>query len=434
MERWHAFERSQRGEIHLAQQLKLEHFVRPKWIGLGLGLQLFVALGSPVEAQESRAEILERQRSEKAEQVQPYQPTKMERMLLWAEERNPLTIISPHNGFFIEYGYSGKPVGSGIAFGGGWRHDILERTARVEFEVGQSFRNYNMVRGDFSLPRLAGDLFEIGVEGSWRRNPQEDFYGMGASTSADDRTSYKYEAPGAEARVVFKPADTLRAGTRFGYLGVDIGSGTDDRYPSTEQAFDEATAPGLSLQPSYLYTEFFANFDRRDSEGNPRAGELLAARWRRYDDRDLNRYSFDSLDLETQLFFPIFDKKRVFAVRGKLMTTTADIGHEVPFYFRPTLGGNDTLRSYSDFRFRDRNVFILNAEYRWEAFSGLDMAIFADAGQVAPTFRQLDVGDLKGAYGIGFRFNTAKAVFVRYDIAAGGSDGIHMIFKFSGNF
>ena len=106
----------------------------------------------------------------------------------------------------------------------------------------------------------------------------------------------------------------------------------------------------------------------------------------------------------------------------------------MPFYFRPTLGGSDTLRSYADFRFRDRNMLAINVEYRWEAFSGLDMALFSDFGEVAPEFELLDIGDLRGAYGLGFRFNTAAAVFLRFDVAAGGSEGIRTFLKFSKAF
>jgi outer membrane protein assembly factor BamA len=221
---------------------------------------------------------------------------------------------------------------------------------------------------------------------------------------------------------------------RLGYLDVEVGPGTDKRFPSIEELFDALEVAGLLDQPSYLYGDLFVTLDRRDSPGNARAGQYVGARWRRYQDQDLGRFDFDALDIDVQQFIPIFDKKRVFALRAQLMTTTAGDGHEVPFYFRPTLGGSDTLRSYADFRFRDRNVFVANVEYRWEAFSGLDMALFSDFGEAAPAFDLLDVGDLKGAYGIGLRFNTAQAVFLRFDVAAGGSEGIRTFFKFSKAF
>lgn len=400
-----------------------------------LPLLVLSLIGSTyASAQETRTEALERQRAEKAAQLQPYQPQKTEKALLWIENNNPLTFLAPHNGFYIQYGYTGKPVGSGIAFGGGWRHDLFDRHARIVLEAGASFRNYRMVRADFSLPYLADETFEIGVEGSYRVHPQEDFYGTGFFTQQDFRTAFRYEAPGVEGRAMVKPVPWFNAGVRLGYLDVEVGRGTDRRFPSIEERFDALDIPGLLDQPSYLYGDLFATLDTRDSPGNARAGQYVGVRWRRYHDRDLNRFDFDSLDLDVQQFIPIFDKKRVFAMRAQLMTTTAGDGHEVPFYFQPTLGGSDTLRSYADFRFRDRNVLVVNLEYRWEAFSGLDMALFSDFGEASPEFDQLDNGDLRGAYGLGFRFNTNKAVFLRFDVAAGGSEGIRTFFKFSKAF
>lgn len=397
-------------------------------------LVLALVGSTPAGAQETRTEILERQRAEKAAQLQPYEPKRAEKALLWVENNNPLTLLAPYNGFYIQYGYTGKPIGSGIAFGGGWRHDIMDRRARLVFEAGQSFRNYRMVRADVAFPYLADERFEVGAEASYRFHPQEDFYGMGFFTRKDSRTAFRFEAPGVEGRVMVKPVRWFNAGTRLGYLDVAVGGGTDKRFPSIESLFDETQAPGLLQQPSYLYTEWFATLDTRDAPGNARAGQYVAVRWRHYRDRDLDRYGFRSVDVDAQAFIPIFDKKRVFALRAQLLTTTPGEGQEVPFYFRPTLGGSDSLRSFSDFRFRDRQVFVVNAEYRWEAFSGLDMALFSDFGEVAHEFDLLDVGDLKGAYGVGLRFGTNEAVFLRLDVAAGGSEGVRTFFKFAKAF
>src|SRR5687768_5680819 len=69
---------------------------------------------------DTRAEVLARQRAEKATQLQPYQPARIEKALLFVENSRIVKRLSPRNGFFIQYGYTGKPVGSGTAFGGGW--------------------------------------------------------------------------------------------------------------------------------------------------------------------------------------------------------------------------------------------------------------------------------------------------------------------------
>ena len=109
-----------------------------------------IALG-----QTTRAETLEQQRSERAKQLDTYKPGRLEKLFLNADEGRLQRLIAPHNGFYAGYGYTYKPSGAGFALGGGVRHDLFDRRARVVVEAGQSFRNYHMVRGDFSLPRLA---------------------------------------------------------------------------------------------------------------------------------------------------------------------------------------------------------------------------------------------------------------------------------------
>jgi outer membrane protein assembly factor BamA len=142
--------------------------------------------------------------------------------------------------------------------------------------------------------------------------------------------------------------------------------------------------------------------------------------WRWYSDRDTGRYAFGRLDAEARQYFPIFDKKRVIALRARFNYANNAPGGVVPFYMLPTLGGSDSVRAYRNFRFHDENALLVNAEYRWEAFSGMDMALFFDAGEVRPDWQNIDLRDLNTAYGIGFRFNTYQSVFLRLDVGFGG--------------
>jgi hypothetical protein len=390
-----------------------------------------LAVPAGADAQETRAEAIERQRAEKSAQLKPYEPGKLEKALLYVEERNPLTRIAPYNGFYIQYGYTAKPVGSGIGIGGGWRHDLFDRNARFVLEAGQSMRSYRMIRADFSLPHLLDEKLELGIEGSYNYQPQEDFFGPGLSSSVDDRSNFLYKAPSVEGRAMFSPRKWMNAGVRLGWVDVSVDRGKDKRFPSVHDLFAETEAAGLLDQPAFLYNDLFATVDTRDQPGNARAGGYYGVLWRHYNDGDSNRYTFDRMDVDLQQFLPIFDKKRVIAVRVRLMATHADAGQEVPFYLQPTLGGGDSLRSTGDYRFRDRNVLSSNVEYRWEAFSGLDMALFSDFGTVASRFSDLELSGMRKAYGLGFRFNTFKAVFLRIDLAGGGKEGLHLFTKFS---
>ena len=73
------------------------------------------------------------------------------------------------------------------------------------------------------------------------------------------------------------------------------------------------------------------------------------------------------------------------------------------------------LRGFRPFRFYGDNALLFNAEYRYEVFAGLDMAVFADAGKVFQSKSQLNFENLEGSYGIGMRFNARNVVFMRID-------------------
>jgi outer membrane protein assembly factor BamA len=386
-------------------------------------------------AQETRQEALEQARSAKAAALEDYTPKKLEKWMLWVEDAEPFKKIAPHDGFYLQYGFKWKPTGGGVGIGGGWRHDLFDRNARLVLGAGISTRNYQMLQADFSLPYLLQDRLELGVMGVYRHNPQEDFWGVGLDSLKDNRVSYKVDYTHYEGRAIVRPVPWYEVGARFGHLDGKIGRGTDSRFPSIEDTFDDASAPGLAQQPDYGYAEVFTTVDYRDQDDNARDGGFYSLSWREYSDLDFDRYTFRAVDLVAQQFFPIFDKKRVFAVQGRLQSAAVEegAGQQVPFYFKPTLGGSTSHRGYNDYRFRDDAVVYINAEYRWEAFSGMDMALFSDWGTVAPNIGRLKLANVTNAYGIGFRFNTAKAVLFRVDIGFGG-EGIQTFFKFSKAF
>src|SRR5215217_353111 len=102
---------------------------------------LLIVLAGTVDgnAQTTRTEIIEQERAEKAANLQPYRRGRIEKIIMDAEEGKLRRMIAPYNGFFAEYGYTYKPIGSGIGFGGGFRHDVFNRRARVLIESGASF-------------------------------------------------------------------------------------------------------------------------------------------------------------------------------------------------------------------------------------------------------------------------------------------------------
>jgi len=77
---------------------------------------------------------------------------------------------------------------------------------------------------------------------------------------------------------------------------------------------------------------------------------------------------------------------------------------------------------------------LVNAEYRWEAFSGLDLALFWAGGDVGTRLEQIRLQEFKTGWGFGLRFNTNRSVFMRIDVGMGGPEGSRFFWKFSPAF
>jgi len=198
---------------------------------------------------------------------------------------------------------------------------------------------------------------------------------------------------------------------------------------SSEKQFTALQAPGIDRQSDFLRYGGFAQIDYRDDPLAPKSGGNYVAQYTWYKDRDLNRYDFRQLDINLEQYLPLFNRRRVFALRARTTLTDTSAGQVVPFYMQPILGGSDDLRGFRQFRFSDNNVMNLTAEYRWEAFSGLDMAIFFDSGKVFSRRGDFDFSHLEGCGGFGLRFNVLNRTFIRTDFGW-SREGFQMWLKF----
>ena len=386
----------------------------------------------PALAQSTRREALEQRRAERAAQLDTYEPGKIESTLLYLERKRLMERwFGGLDGWYPVVGSITR--GGGLAGGAGYRQHVWHNRLRFDTSAAISFKNYRAADFEVALPYLADDRIEISTSLRYRFLPQEDYHGIGPDSLRSNRVTYLREDTDVGARIAYRPVPWFETGAEVGWLKLDIGRGRDTRFPSVEERFTEDGAPGITSQPDYVRTGLWASVDYRDQPGNARSGGLYTIAWRDYSDRDTGRYSFGRVDAEARQYFPIFDKKRVIALRALVSYANNEPGGVVPFYFLPTVGGSNSVRSFRNWRFHDENALVLNAEYRWEAFSGLDMALFFDAGEVRPNWENIDFRDLGTAYGIGFRFNTYKAVFLRLDVGFGG-EGPRYFVAFGPNF
>ena len=378
-------------------------------------------LAEPAAAQESRAE--ERARQQEQKQVTPDVPSRSERFFDWLEDY----LLSP-NHWYATFGT--VMPSSGLGPGAGYR-GVLSDAARFNVRGAWSVRNYTLAEGVLEVP-LADDRIGIRGHALWRRGNQLPFYGVGGASSFEERTSYGLETIDLGLGAAVRPSTWLRLEASTSLILLDSGRGTG-RHPSIETVFEDATTPGLLADPDFLHSEATVAADWRQFEGYTRRGGYYALTLHRYDDRSGDRYTFNLVEADAQQFIPLLNEHWVIALRGRLWTTSAAGGQQVPFFLLPTLGGSTSLRGYPDGRFRDRHALLLTAEYRWTPGSMLDMALFLDAGSVEAHRRDFDVTRLRTSYGIGARFHSPGATVLRIETAR-GHEGFRFHFAFGQHF
>ncbi len=398
------------------------------------GLAWLLLLTLPVPAQvSSRVQEIETARRQRTPQLAPDEVSKLERFLLTIKEKRLLERATGGiAGLRIRFG--GLVSGSGFAIGPEYlRRDLADGGVIVRGSARASLKRYELFDLQLTFPKLAREKAFVDLYAVHRNYPRIDYYGPGPDSAKTGRSDFRLEDTAYDFTAGAKPVRHLRLGGTLGYLQVNVGPGADRRFVSADRIFTPATTPGIDRQSDFLRGGVFAQYDWRDNPGGPRKGGNYLVRHTWYSDRILSLYSFRRLDLEAQQYIPFFNLRRVIALRGKSVLTYAESGQRVPFYLQPTLGGSEDLRGFRPFRFYDDNMIALNAEYRWESFSGLEMALFADAGKVFHRRAQWNLRDMEGAFGVGWRFNVRNNVFMRIDVGF-SHEGYQVWIKFNNVF
>ena len=192
--------------------------------------------------------------------------------------------------------------------------------------------------------------------------PREDFFGIGpaSGTRRHAEFSLMMTAVGTQARI--QPKRGVLFGGGLEYLNPHVTPSRTSPLPPIGTVFNDLPVPGLVSQPDYWKTSGFVDLDWRRPV-NARNGGWYRAEVSRYSG-DSGLHSFSRLDVDLRQWVSFVSERRVLFARAKVATSDADTGHTVPFYLMPTLGGNDSLRGFRDYRFRGPHALLLQGEYR----------------------------------------------------------------------
>ena len=341
-----------------------------------LSVTLSILASSVAWSQEpsTREEADRQRREQQAKEVKPYEPNRVERALDFAEDK--AIFILDREGFHPKLG--SLTTGSGFAYGLGFRdRDLFSNTGALEIWAAGSVKRYWATEGRLTFPRLADNHLLPRDLGQSPRLSARKFLWPRTRFKPDDRSDYAIRTNHFGGRVAVRPtARHLLVGGGTSDLQPRLGTGQNDRFPNTADEFNPSEAPGIDARADFLRTEAFLEVDYREPR-YPKKGGWYRVDFSHYDDRTLGQFSFNRIDADLRQFIGFLAGRRVIAARLFVSTSDTSAGQTMPFYFMPTLGGNETLRGFREYRFRAPHAILAQGEYRWEIWSGFDAALFS---------------------------------------------------------
>ena len=315
------------------------------------------------------------------------------------------------NGIYVDYGNM-IPGAGWASIGPGYRQWYGKDSVFVNAAAAISVNNYRMGAAKIELPRFLKSRLALGAQVRWQDFGRIDYFGVGPNTTSDVKAVYGVESTQLTAYATLRPFRWMDIDGQIGWTNPDVSHVEGPVFAPEKRTF--------------VPTEISFTIDTRDFPGHPTSGLILRGVGARYDDRTDGLNTFNQYEGEAASFLPIAGGRVVLALHGWLVRSDTRDGRTVPFYLQPNIGGVNTLRSFTDYRFRDDNMLVFNAEARLALMTHLDLAVFADAGNVAARASDLDLS--KRSYGAGFRLHTRRETFAMVD-AATGDEGWKVQFR-----
>jgi len=240
--------------------------------------------------------------------------------------------------------------------------------------------------------------------------------------------------------------------------------------PTIGSLYTEATAPGLTTQPSFLQPGVGFRMQPTVFAQHLRLNYL--AEFQDFTALGNSAYSFRRWTADLNHEFPLDTKVHLTAASDQngpdsctpdpndkcpspthvstainhegsvairlLMTgSIADAHSNVPFYFDPTIGGSDLngnaiLPSYPDYRFRAPNLILLRGTVE-HSLPKIPLGAYfsVDAAKSALTRSDIDFSNLRQSYTVGLTVHAGGLPVVYLLFSWGGNEGTHSTFSVS---
>lgn len=255
---------------------------------------------------------------------------------------------------------------------------------------------------------------------------EEPFYGIGPNAEIENESNYALEKSTFEIAQHFQLTSDLTMNLTTGIELNQIHAGKDSDHPSTPDIYSPETLYGLSGQKKMAYYQTGLQLDTKNRAGNPTGGWDAEIEAGLFHGNSHSQSGFWKASTDITRYLHLFyNRTLVLRIAGETNRPVGD--RQIPFYLLSELGRRETIRGFERGRYRDRDMFLGTAEYRYPILqnkeSGIEALIFVDAGQVSPDIsRNFSFNDFKVGFGGGFRLYNTEGSIMKFEIGKSADD------------
>ncbi len=288
--------------------------------------------------------------------------------------------------------------------------DRIARTSNIQaISIYSSHRQFvAAINGSIYFP---AEKFILNQQLSYSYFPDK-FWGLGKIAPDSSKESYSYHQYYVYLHPQLLLSKNLFLGMLYEYQNV-----AHVKYDSGG-LFDEENVVGRN---GYHVSGFGLSFtyDTRNNAFAPDHGMLTQFSFNHFAPIFGSNYTYTNFVLDVRKFIALY-RQQVLAFQAYIFLNQG----EVPLRSLASLGGASEMRGYYAGRYRDKNMYILQSEYRTPLFWRLGATAFGDIGNVADNLSGMNFKELKYSVGLGLRFaiNKSEKLNLRLDYGIGGGE------------
>lgn len=234
----------------------------------------------------------------------------------------------------------------------------------------------------------------------------DKFWGIGTLTNKEDEEKYISLISRIKIYMLRRLNSPLSVGLAFEYehhniVEVEEGGKLD---PGTIPGSEGGTISGLGA---------LVQWDSRDHIFSPSKGSFFQLSLKLYKPFLGSSFDFALFNLDLRRYMSLFSS-HVLALQAYINLLSGS----PPLQMLSRLGGQYLMRGYYNGRYRDKNMYIFQAEYRLPLWRRLGVAGFLAVGDVGGKLSDFSFKTVKITFGLGIRFriNPEEKMNLRLDI------------------